>query len=105
MKEQRLRMFLKEVEACWPAVLGTMAEVRRPCARPQCRACAEGRKHPGVIFTYMDQGRRRCLYVPQGFVATLREALRQGRRLEQRLRRMGADLIQDYRRRRDAQKP
>ena len=100
-----LKEFLVEVAARWPAVLGTMAEVRKPCVRPPCRACAEGRKHPAVIFTYMDQGRRRCLYVPQDLVATLRQALRNGRHLEQRLRRMGADLIRDYRRQRDQQKP
>jgi len=101
MHKDRLKEFLAHVEACWPAALGTMAEVRKPCVRPGCKACAEGRKHPSVIFTFMEAGRRRCLYVPQGMVATLRQALGHGRALEQRLRRMGADLIRDYRRERD----
>jgi hypothetical protein len=105
MSKERLKQFLAEVQACWPAVLGTMAEVRKRCIRPRCAACAEGRHHPAVLFTFMDQGRRRCLYVPQGFVATLRQALKNGRRLEQRLRQMGADLIRDFRRGRDQGKP
>lgn len=105
MKNERLKRFLEEVQASWPAVLGTMARVHKPCARPSCRACAEGRKHPAVIFTYMDQGRRRCLYVPAALAPELRQALRHGRHLEQRLRQMGAELIRQYRRQRDAQTP
>lgn len=105
MNRELLKRFLAEVEEHWPATLGTMALVHNRCVRPHCRACAEGRKHPAVIFTFMDHGRRRCLYVPQGLEPELRRALKKGRHLEQRLRQMGAELIRAYRRRRDEQKP
>ena len=99
------KRFLAEVEDLWPAALGVVAQVRKPCIRPQCRACAEGRKHPAVIFTFMEEGRRRCMYVPQGLAPILRQAIQNGRRLERRLRQMGAELIQEYRRQRDEAKP
>lgn len=105
MSAEGQRRFLAEVKELWPVALGVVAQVRKPCIRRQCRACAEGRKHPAVIFTFMEKGRRRCMYVPQGLAPILRQAIQNGRRLEQRLRQMGAELIRQYRRERDELKP
>src|SRR3989442_4246783 len=32
--------FLNKLLAFWPALKGSVAQVRKPCIRPDCRACA-----------------------------------------------------------------
>jgi hypothetical protein len=48
-----------------------MAEIRKPCIRPNCAACARGGKHRAFILSLTDQGRRRCMYVPADMVPQL----------------------------------
>lgn len=96
-------LFLREVSALWPMAKGSVAEVRKPCVRPHCEACASGRKHLAHIFSYREQGRTRCLYVPADLVPRLREALANGRRLEQRLAQLGRDLVHEHREQRRRQ--
>ncbi len=77
-----------------PAARGTVSEVRKPCSRPGCRACAEGRKHPCFIYVYSDaDGRRRCLHVPRGLVAELRRRLENGRQIDRLLFEAGAEFV------------
>ena len=56
--------FLRQLQKLWPAIKGSLAEVRKPCIRPNCPACARGDKHPAFILSFTDKGRRRCMYVP-----------------------------------------
>jgi hypothetical protein len=89
--------FLDELADLWPLARGSLAEVRKPCIRPGCRACREGRKHKAIIFCFTQGGKRRCRHVPADLAPVLREALANGRRLEGRLADLGADLIDRYR--------
>ena len=89
--------FLDELADLWPLARGSLAEVRKPCIRPACRACREGRKHKAILFGFTQGGKRRCRYVPADLAPVLREALANGRRLEERLADLGADLIDRYR--------
>ena len=79
---------------------GSLAEVRKPCARPGCQACASGRKHPAFLFSLTDRGRRRCLYVPRELVPALRQAIANGRWMEDAMRRTGLWLVEEHRRQR-----
>jgi hypothetical protein len=92
---------LEEIARRWPLAKGSLAEVRKPCIRPQCRACASGRKHPAFIFSFTEAGGRRCLHVPRELVPRLRQALENGRWLEEQMARAGAELVGAYRRERD----
>lgn len=92
--------FWAEVQRCWPAVKGSLAEVRKPCIRPHCQACAQGHKHPAFIFVCRQKGRPRCLYVPRSMAPALRQALDNGRRLEALMVQMGIEMIRQYRRQR-----
>ena len=65
------RNFLRQLEKLWPAIKGSMAEIRKPCIRPNCAACARGGKHRAFILSLTDQGRRRCMYVPADMVPQL----------------------------------
>jgi hypothetical protein len=81
----------------WPALKGSLALVRKPCIRPDCRACARGDKHPNYLLTVTQNGRRRCYYVPKAMVPAIRRALTNGRRIEQSLYEIGPLMLQAYR--------
>jgi hypothetical protein len=90
----------------WPAAKGSLARVARPCGRPEkCAACLSGKRHPMWIFAFRQRGRARCRYVPAELVETLRRALANGRKLEERLTEEGAGLIERYRRERASRTP
>jgi hypothetical protein len=89
--------FLAQIASLWPAAKGSVAEVRKPCVRAGCKACAEGRKHHAFILSYKEGTRRRCLYVPAEKVAALRTAIAHGRRIEQLLSHCGAEMVRQAR--------
>lgn len=91
---------LAEIARHWPMAKGSLAEVRKPCIRPNCRACASGRKHAAFLFSLTEKGRRRCLYVPRDLVAALRQAIANGRWMEEQMRRLGVWLVEEHRRQR-----
>ena len=89
---------LAQIKSLWPAAKGSVAEIRKPCVRPGCKACAEGHKHRAFILSYKDGTRRRCLYVPVGRVEALRRAIANGRRIEELLSKTGAMMVLRQRR-------
>jgi hypothetical protein len=93
--------FLRQLEKLWPPIKGSLAEVRKPCIRPNCPACARGDKHPAFMLAFTDKGRRRCMYVPAELVPQLQQALRNGRALEELLYQLGPELLRHYRQQRD----
>jgi hypothetical protein len=95
--------FLDQLLPLWPALKGSLAQVHKPCIRPNCPACARGDKHPNYLLAFTQKGRRRCLYVPRAMVSVLKRALNNGRRIEQLLYEMGPTLLQEYRAQNPAQ--
>jgi len=89
-----------QFQALWPALKGSLAKVYKPCIRTNCPACARGDKHPAWLLNYTQRGRRRCLYVPLALVPAIRQALQNGRQLEELLYRMGPALVKEHRRNR-----
>jgi hypothetical protein len=87
------KKFQDALEGLWPVAKGSLARVRRPCVRSKCRACASGKKHAMWIFSCMEAGRRRCLYVPQRLVPALRRAIANGRALEGWVSRTGVEWL------------
>jgi hypothetical protein len=99
------RDFLRQLQKLWPPIKGSLAEVRKPCIRPNCPACARGDKPPAFILSFTDKGRRRCMYVPAELVPQLQQALRNGKALEELLYQLGPELLRQYRKQRDAPTP
>lgn len=97
------RIFLKKLLSLWPALKGSLAQVHKPCIRPDCRACARGDKHPNHLLAFTHKGQRRCLYVPRAMVSVLERALENGRHIEQLLYEMGPALLREYRTQNPAQ--
>jgi len=94
---QTQRHFHARLLALWPALKGSLSEVRKPCIRPNCPACLRGDKHPAFLFSFVEKGRRRCMYVPAELVPLLREGLENGRKLEALLTEVGPTLLRLYR--------
>jgi len=89
-----------QFQALWPALKGSLVKVYKPCIRKNCRACARGGKHPAWMLNLTHRGRRRCLYVPLALVLVIRQAHKNGRRLEDLLYRVGPALLKEFRRQR-----
>ncbi len=89
--------FQDELLALWPVLKGSLAEVRKPCIRQKCAACARGDKHASFIWTFTEEGRRRCMYVPTEMVPLLRQGLENGRKLEALLTQIGPMLLRQHR--------
>jgi len=92
--------FLAQVAALWPALKGSLSQVRKPCIRPNCPACASGQKHLAYLLSFTQNGSRRCMYVPNALAPLIRRALRNGRSVEQLLCDMGPALIHEHRQKR-----
>ena len=90
--------WLCDVTRLWPVAKGSLSEVRKPCTRPNCPACRDGRRHKVFLFCYREDGRSRCAYVPAAAVALVRQAIANGRHLERRLVTEGRALIAAQRR-------
>jgi hypothetical protein len=97
--------FLEELRRRWPVARGSLCEVAKPCVREGCAACAQGEKHRSFIFSYRQDGKQRCLYVPRELVPQLRRAIDGGRWVESRLSEIGAALVFAHRQRREAKAP
>ena len=91
------KLFRQKLLALWPAIKGSLAQVRKPCIRPNCPVCARGDKHPNYLLAFTDKGRRRCLYVPKAMVPALQHALENGRQIEKLLYQMGPALLKEFR--------
>jgi hypothetical protein len=88
---------LEQLTTLLPAAKGSLALVNKPCIRPKCKACAQGKKHPNYLLSFTEKGQRRCLYVPKPMVPTLEKALENGRQIEDLLYAMGPALLKSYR--------
>jgi hypothetical protein len=91
----------RQMKDLGPALKGSLAKVYKPCIRKKCALCERGDKHPAWILTVSQQGRRRCLYVPEELVPTIQRAIQNGRKLEEWLCNAGPEIIQAFRRKRD----
>lgn len=89
--------FLQQLSKLWPAMKGSMAQVRKTCLRPGCTACARGDKHPAFILSFTQAGKRRCRYVPKELVPLFERALQNGRQIETLLYELGPALLQQHR--------
>lgn len=92
--------FLQQLSNLWPAIKGSIAQVRKTCLRPGCRACARGDKHPAFILSFTQGGKRRCMYIPNDLVPLLERALHNGRQIETLLYELGPALLQQHRQQR-----
>jgi len=94
---QAKQKWLEQMAPLWPALKGSLAKVYKPCIRKNCPACARGDKHPAWLLSFSAQGRRKTMYVPLAMVSTMKKALQNGRKIEQRLSRAGPEMLRKHR--------
>ena len=95
--EKTVQKWKNEMQSLWPAAKGLLAKVYKPCIRQNCPACLRGDKHPAWILSLSLQGRRKVMYVPLALVPQLRQAIKNGRKIEQLLCRHAQEMIQQHR--------
>jgi len=96
----QLERFIDELRRRWPVARGSLCEVAKPCVRTGCAACAHGDKHLSFIFSYRQDGKQRCLYVPRELVPQLRRAIAGGQWVESHMSELGAALVFAHRQQR-----
>ena len=82
----------------WPAIKGSLAQVRKPCIRKNCQACASGQKHLAWMLSVSEKGRRSTLYVREVLVAQVKQAIKNGRKIEELLQKSAVELVKQHRR-------
>jgi hypothetical protein len=85
--------FLAKVAGLWPVAKGSLTQTRSPCTRQNCTACASGRKHPKLLFTFREEGRLRGMYIRPSHAERMRRAIANGRELEKLMTVAGRDLV------------
>lgn len=85
------------MERLWPAIKGSLAQVRKPCIRKNCAACASGQKHSAWLLSVVIAGRRTTLYVPETLAGDIQRAINNGRKIENLLQKTAIEMVKSHR--------
>jgi len=89
--------FIKTVRGLYPVAHGTLSLVNKRCNSPYCKACKSGEGHPSWIFTFRRDGKQHCMHVQPCHVETVRQAIENGRMLEEAILEEGISLLERLR--------
>ena len=78
--------------------LGSLSLRRGPCIRPNCPVCASGEGHASWALSGRQGRRRFSLYVPQGVMPEVQQAIKQGRQLQELMREAGQRYLASLKR-------
>lgn len=81
--EQAIRWFHDEVQKLSAVAAGSLCLRKCPCIRKNCPACAEGKGHSSFALYGRKRGQRFTIYVPEELVPEVREAIANGRRVQE----------------------
>ena len=89
--------FFQTVTNAFPCIKGSIAEIRKPCIRPNCPACKKGDKHPAFILTFRRNGKTHCRYIAKEQVLQIRQAIANGRKIEEQMAAACEKILMDFR--------
>lgn len=89
--------FVNTVRDFYPVAHGTLSLVNKRCNSPYCKACKSGAGHPSWIFTFRKDGKQRCMHVQPCHVEIVRQAINNGRKLEEAILKEGISLLERLR--------
>jgi hypothetical protein len=92
--EQVIRWFQAAVEKLSPAAAGSLSLRRSPCIRKNCPTCASGEGHSSYVLYGRLEGKRYSIYVPEDLVPHIKEAISNGRRIQELLIEAGVRYTQ-----------
>jgi len=81
--EQVMRWFHAAVQKLAPVAAGSLSLRKSPCIRKSCPACASGKGHSSYVLYGRHDGKRFSIYVPEELVPEVREAIANGRRVQE----------------------
>jgi hypothetical protein len=94
MTEQELMdKWLKAVQATGFAAKGSIREYKRNCGKKSCRKCKSGEGHPTHQMTYYLEGKQHSSYVGHSQLEQMRQAIANGRELEELMVRFGQEYL------------
>ena len=97
-KDNLKEKWIAQIQRLWPAIKGSLAHVHKPCIRKNCQACASGKKHPAWILSVVAGGKRSSLYVPEPLVNPIKQAINNGRKIENLLQKTAIQMVKKHRR-------
>lgn len=89
--------FIRIVRGLYPVAHGTLSLVNKRCNSPYCKACKSGEGHPSWIFTFRRDGKQHCMHVQPCHVETVRQAIENGKMLEEAILEEGISLLERLR--------
>ena len=92
--------WVQQLQTLWPAIKGSLAQVRKPCIRKNCKACASGKKHSAWILSVVSGARRSTLYVPEALAGQIKQAIKNGRTIETLLQKAAIQMVKNHRKQR-----
>lgn len=60
----RHKKLANELKLIGPFIEGNLSTSYRKCGNKGCRACADGKNHPAMFFTWKEEKTTKSLYVP-----------------------------------------
>lgn len=88
----------EEAARLWPVAKGSVREYKQKCRSEGCARCKSGEGHPVWQMTYYQNGRQKSKHIPKWLIGELKEALENGRRLEELLVKSGLEFIEERKR-------
>lgn len=79
--ESRRDARLKQISEAGPMIQGSLATIGVTCGNPNCK-CARGEKHVSHILNKKVRGKSKSLYIPKDMVETVREWVKENRRVK-----------------------
>jgi hypothetical protein len=92
--EQVIRWFQAAVEKLSPIAAGSLSLRKSPCIRENCPACANGEGHASYVLYGRFKGKRFSIYVPNDLVPQIKEAIANGRRIQEMMSEAGIRYTQ-----------
>jgi hypothetical protein len=80
--EHVIRWFQAEVQKLSPVAAGSLCLRKSPCIRKNCPSCAKGERHSSFALYGRRAGKRFSIYVPEELVPDIRNAIANGRRVQ-----------------------
>jgi hypothetical protein len=92
--EHVIRWFHVEVQKLSSVAAGSLCLRKSPCIRKNCPACAKGERHSSFALYGRRAGKRFSIYVPEELVPEVRDAIANGRRLQDLISEAGVRYTQ-----------
>ena len=81
--EQVMRWFHAAVQKLAPVAAGSLSLRKSPCIRENCAACISGEGHPSHVLYGRRDGKRFSIYIPDQMVTEVRDAVANGRLIQE----------------------